>query len=425
MGLWVPAKSSNSMRHYTLCARCAFSLCLFFALAVGSTWACTTAVVSARASKSGRAMLWKLRDTDSLRNRVKFFADGRYAYIGLVNCDSSAQRMVWAGCNAAGFAIMNSASFNTNPGDTTKFADQEGIVMKQALMQCRTLADFEAFLLARPRPWGLNANFGVVDAEGGAAYYETDNYHFVKYDVNDPAVAPKGYLVRTNFSEMGTPNVGYGFIRRQTAEGILAQAASQGKLSLELFTDRLPHDLSNALTGDSYNQTLPTKAAGYMVNASDFICRYGSASNAVIESVGPGEAPSRTTLWCAIAFPLTCVHVPAWPLDAATLPQQITSPSDGLEAPLGHAALQLMRRVYPITRGSGLRYMDLAVYRNSLNGGLEPQRKALDGQIRTKALEMMAQWGAASPDRKHLHAFNAWLDQALARGYRAMLGSHD
>ena len=387
-----------------------------------STWACTTAVVSAKASKSGRAMLWKLRDTDSLRNKVKFFSDGRFPYLGIVNCDSSASSMLWAGCNAAGFAIMNSASFNTNAGDTTKFSDQEGIVMKKALMQCCTLADFEAFLLAMPRPWGLNANFGVVDAQGGAAYYETDNYHFVKYDANDPKVAPQGYIVRTNYSEIGTPNVGYGFIRRQTAENIIAQAAKQGRLPLELFTDRLPHDLSNALTGDSYNQTIPSETKAHMVNASDFICRYGSASNAVIEAAKAGEPTSRTTLWSAIAFPLICVHVPAWPLGASDLPKCITSPSDTQEASLGHAALQLMHRIYPIERGSGLRYMDLAAYRNSVDGGLEAKRKNLAEQIRSKALQMVLQWGSAAPDIKRLRVFNDWLDQLLAQGYTDMLG---
>ena len=54
------------------------------------------------------------------------------------------------------------------------------------------------------------ANFGVIDAQGGAAYYETTNFSFTKIDANDPVVAPFGYLIRTNYSFTGTADDGYG-----------------------------------------------------------------------------------------------------------------------------------------------------------------------------------------------------------------------
>ena len=216
---------------------------------------CTSAVVSGRVTASGRPLLWKLRDTEKLENRLQYFSDGKYAYVGLVNADSTASTMVWGGCNSAGFAIINTAAFNTNAGDTTKFTDQEGVVMKEALMECATLADFEAFLSRRKRPWGLNANFGVIDAQGGAAYYETDNNRFEKFDVNDIHVAPRGFLVRTNYTFTGTPNVGYGFIRYATAEREMSEAQTRGVLDRSLFTERLARNLSNSMTGDDYTSS--------------------------------------------------------------------------------------------------------------------------------------------------------------------------
>lgn len=57
--------------------------------------------------------------------------------------------------------------------------------MKLALQTCRSLKDFEHLLNTIPKPSGLDANFGVIDAFGGAAFYETGNYRFVKYDAKD------------------------------------------------------------------------------------------------------------------------------------------------------------------------------------------------------------------------------------------------
>ena len=169
---------------------------------------CTTAVVSGKATDDGRPLLLKNRDADVLQNRLVYFFDGRFKFIGLVNSTDKQNSEVWCGFNEAGFGIMNSASYNLKINDTTKLSDLEGRIMKLALETCATLEDFEKLLNDLPKPLGVEANFGVIDANGGAAYYETDNFKFIKYDVNDPAVAPNGYLIRTNFSVAGEDNKG-------------------------------------------------------------------------------------------------------------------------------------------------------------------------------------------------------------------------
>ncbi len=51
---------------------------------------------------------------------------------------------------------------------------------------------------------GLRTCFGVLDAEGRGAYFETDDYRYARYDLSD---AKEGVMVRTNYAYSG-PTVG-------------------------------------------------------------------------------------------------------------------------------------------------------------------------------------------------------------------------
>jgi hypothetical protein len=108
-----------------------------------------------------------------------YFIDGTYPYIGLVNSNDSTGKEVWGGFNSTGFSIINSASYNIKKNDTTKLSDKEGVLMKAALKICATVADFEKLLGELPKPLGVEANFGVIDANGGAAYFETGNFSYL------------------------------------------------------------------------------------------------------------------------------------------------------------------------------------------------------------------------------------------------------
>ncbi len=153
-------------------------LCLML-IATQNSKACTTFLISGKSTADGKPILFKNRDTDNMQNSLAFFTDGKYKYIGLVDGSETRSKMVWGGYNETGFAIINSAAYNNNIGDTTKLIDQEGVLMKLALQCCRTLEDFEKLLLTLPKPLGVDANFGVIDASGGAAYYETGNFRFL------------------------------------------------------------------------------------------------------------------------------------------------------------------------------------------------------------------------------------------------------
>ena len=214
-----------------------FSLIFIFVISINDLFSCTTAVVSGKYTEDGRPVLWKHRDSDFNNNKLMYFTDGKFDYIGLVNSEDIKGEQVWGGTNSTGFSIMNAALYDVNLDYDGDYKDREGYVMKMALQQCATLEDFEKFLNDLPKPMGVAANFGVIDAHGGAAYYETDNNAFVKFDANDPRVAPNGYLIRTNHAFTGKKDEGFGYIRYENAHDLFSNA----------FVKNLRNKLTNIL----------------------------------------------------------------------------------------------------------------------------------------------------------------------------------
>ena len=186
-----------------------------------AVWACTSAIITGKQTKDGRPLMWKHRDSGAGWNHIAYFKGERFCYTGLVNSENPSDE-IWTGMNEAGFAIMNTASYNLKD-DEVEEMDKEGQFMKRALEVCKDMKDFEYFLDTLSRPMGVEANFGVIDAFGGAAYYETNNHTYVKMDVNDEELAPRGYLIYTNFSFHGRKDEGKGYIRYDTAEELFRQ----------------------------------------------------------------------------------------------------------------------------------------------------------------------------------------------------------
>ena len=110
---------------------------------------------------------------------------------------------------------MNSASYNLESGDTVG----EGTLMKLALQTCASRRG----LRGAPREVELrgrdvSANFGVIDAKGGAATFETGKKGYVRFDAAAANDGAKGLLVRSNYSRSGGKDSGSGFLRE--ARGI-------------------------------------------------------------------------------------------------------------------------------------------------------------------------------------------------------------
>ena len=199
-------------------------IALLLLTTVVGAMACTSAIVSGKLTANGRPLLWKNRDTGDQNNRVerKKASNGKYEFIAVFDSRDYKDSAAWMGFNEKGFAIMNTASYNLNNDNVKeKDMDKEGVVMKKALEECVTVDDFEALLKRLKKPLGVEANFGVIDAKGGAVYYEIDNWRIrAKYDVNEE---PTGYRVVTNFTWQGREEDRKGVDRYERACELLAE----------------------------------------------------------------------------------------------------------------------------------------------------------------------------------------------------------
>ena len=278
------------------------SLTVFFLVLLNLTAeACTSIIISGKSTPDGRPIMWKNRDTDTYQNAIKYFNDGKYSSIGLIDSDDPSGESVWIGYNSAGFAIMNTASYNLIMNDSIDLKDREGIVMREALMQCATVAEFESFLNNHQKPLGVEANFGVIDAVGGAAYFEVSNFSYKKLDVNDPAIAPMGYMIHTNFSFTGDPNSGSGQIRYKTAEDLFYQAAQQNNLTVRFILQDVSRSLYHSLTKTDLKKiSSENPDEQKFMNFTDFIPRYFSSAAVVVQGVKAGENVEFTTMWAVL-----------------------------------------------------------------------------------------------------------------------------
>ncbi|MBD3411309.1 MAG: hypothetical protein GF419_14030 [Ignavibacteriales bacterium] len=391
------------MRRIVLSALAAFSLASF-------ATPCTTAIINGKHTASGRPLLWKHRDSGFEQNVVRYFSDGRFAYIGLLNAADRAGLEVWAGVNAAGFAIMNSASYNLKPPtDTTSLADREGFVMKLALQNCATLDDFERMLDTLAKPLGVEANFGVIDGEGGCAYYETTNFGWRKIDANDPAVAPHGYVIRTNYSAYGARDEGYGYIRHLAAEKLFHQAAAIDGLSAPFLLQTCSRSLDHALTGVDLREE--AKNGATWRTFQDFIPRSSSVSTVVVEGVRTDEPGELATMWTILGFPLTSVATAHWTAGGDALPD-LLSPNESGVAPLCELSLALKSRLFPITRGSGERYIRLPALLDSETGVAAPLAEIEEASI-ARAEEIVERNRREGFDGEAVAEYYAWIDEGL------------
>ena len=399
-----------------------FWLTCFFLLFAAQTFACTTFLISGRNTADGKPILFKNRDTDELKNSLVHFNDGRYKYIGLVDGIKEWKKAVWGGYNETGFAIINSAAYNNNIGDTTKFKDQEGVIMKLALQTCRTLQDFENLLKSLPKPSGLDANFGVIDAFGGASYYETGNYNFTRFDANDPLLAPNGILVRTNHSLSADLTKGFGFCRFNTAVSALMKAAAEKQISPQFLFNNLSRNLTHSLTNTDLWADLPeNRAIPEFKFFIDYIPRVSTASAIMIVGAKNREHVKDAMMWTILGFPLTSVAIPVWISAGDVLPKALTM-DEKFQSPICTAALKFKAECFPITYDRGTNYINLSAVINRQNNGYVQLLKPIEQEIFDKANLLTAELEKGSKMRKDILSFYEWIDQYLSKTYQVQFG---
>lgn len=352
---------------------------------------CTSAVIGAEASPYGRPMLWKHRDTSTIDNKVEYVApkNGDHGYVALFNAKDHKLKEAWTGMNDVGFAIMNTASYNIKDDDVpASKMDREGYVMTIALRTCRTVDDFAALLNKLPRPMGVEANFGVIDAEGNGAFFETNNHSYKRFDLKD---APGHVMIRTNYSHSGRPDEGFGFVREANAEYLLQPYIESASVTPELLTEVV----SRSFYHDMYKKDF-AKGEDKWVIDQDFIPRYKSTATIVIEGMKPVEDASSVTpetvareyiMWTGLGYPPCAEIVPVW------------CSADGVDAELrgtgakGHSRMgdRVKKRrdeVFSLRKGNKDKYIDMRALYNDRGTGfmqiLVPQNLQVYKTIRAK-----------------------------------------
>lgn len=379
---------------------------------------CTTFIVSGKYTADGKPLLFKNRDTHEMSNALVLFNDGKYKYMGVVNgVKDSWNKEVWGGYNEKGFAIMNSAAYNNNIGDTTKVPERDGIIMKKALMVCASLNDFEKFLDTLPKPLGTNSNFGVIDAYGGAAYYETGNYKYVKVDANDPTVAPRGIIVRTNHSMSSDLSKGFGYNRFDNATRLLYEAWEENALTPQNLLKTVPRSLYHPRTKTDLTVNIPkTKDKIDFRFFIDYIPRAYTSSSFMIVGAKDAKHTEEAMMWTILGFPLTSVALPAW-ISANELPKALEMQSD-YTAPMCNVALKFKDECFPIKIDKGTNYINLSAVLNEEGTGYWQMLAPIEKEIFNKANLLIAELDSEKNKKTQVHAFYEWLDNYLEDTYK-------
>jgi hypothetical protein len=382
--------------------------------------ACTSVIVSGRVTKDGRPMIFKHRDSGKVHNMMIVVQGRRYRYLGLVNAEDTTPVDVWGGHNEAGFGIINTAAYNLNGngGDT----DGDGILIRKALELCATLEDFERLMDTVKKPRDVNSNFAVLDAKGGCAYYETGNYKYVKFDVNDPAVAPDGYLMRTNFGTTGNHKLDQGVERYQAITAFMAEACKEGHLEHDYLITHISRYLKHGVTQlDMYDMMPETETDTCYVSFHDYIARYSTASVVLVQGVRPDESPLNTISWTIMGWPLTTIAMPLALLPSGKLPTLVSNDGTG-HSRLCEMGLQLKSRVFTLKKGNNTAfYGNLAPLINKKGTGILQQLLLVEEDVMSHGEEAVDALRKAK-DPKTMEVYYDWVDGFITEQYKSKFG---
>lgn len=399
------------------------SLIVFFSLFLAGQIAvtpCTVAVVSGKATPDGRPLLWKNRDTSARPNKVAFLQGEKYNFIGIVHPLDKGPTNVWAGINSEGFAIMNSASSDLTEKAGMVGMGENGIFMKRALGVCADVADFERLLNETNGKRNVGANFGVIDAKGNACFFETRNSSYVKFDANDPRVAPQGYIVRTNYAFTSPVKYGGGgYIRFERISQLFQTASAENRLNAPFILQEAARDLVNEKL-HSYPLSDPKAfdpATPLYINATDTINRNSTVSVTLFHGAPSPEKAYLSTMWVLLGQAVCTAAFPLW-AHAEDIPEVAGGERT---APLNDLAIALADYLYPDERGHMRQYLNVTRLLNYGENGVLDRIMDIENSVFEKTEKTLLEWDNQKPKKEEMAAFQTkvadWVYQSLREAF--------
>ncbi|GHV22688.1 hypothetical protein FACS189428_5130 [Clostridia bacterium] len=339
--------------------------------------------------------MWKNSDTDNPNHSLIYSDHTGYPLLAVIRNTATNDNTAsaWMGTNSEGFSIMNTLSYNLTEN---RDASRNGSLMRKALETCKTVPDFKNLLDTLPRPLKVEANFGVIDAEGNAAYFEayTDGYRMM--DVNDPAVAPNGYLIYTNFSYTGFYDKGEGYIRWQSAQHQVAKQLPSKDFSPQWIFNNLARCYYHSLLDIDFTSENALKLFGNgYIHDTDLITRQSTASATVIQGVKKGENPELTTLWTALGYPGCSVAIPAWVKAGKDNPAILLRQAGDSASRISTMVAALKENLYDVKRGHGQAYLHFSKVFNQEGTGYMQQLARIEQQVFEEVNPRIEKWREA------------------------------
>lgn len=293
--------------------------------------ACTSVIVSGRVTSDGKPLMLKNRDQKDFDNILVGMKGEKYSFVGVRDHTMKVPKSVVGGTNEAGLSIMSTSIKNTEKANDRKWG-ASGKLIAMGLGSCSTVEEFEELLNKLEKP-DYKSSFGVIDARGGAAYFQCNKGKWYKLDVNDPSVAPDGWKVVSNYSDIGSfdkfSRLG-GFARREEGEYVM-RTLNLSSLTPWSLLDAFCRTWYNVRMGVNFSRDYDTLVKKGWFNGtaydSDFIARHSTVSTMVFQGA------EKPVMWTVLGNPACGVMIPVPVLDAEYLPSyMLPAASDGKSA---------------------------------------------------------------------------------------------
>lgn len=316
-------------------------LLICFSLFPEDLLGCTSIIITGKLTKDGRPLLLKQRDGGNENNRIESFHGEKYDFITLVNSEYVQKDLAWCGINEMGLAITSNASNNLGNRENGGYSSPKVIYL--ALAKCKNLQEFECLLDSIKL--FVPTNFGAIDAGGGAAYYEVGETNWTKFDVNDPSVAPDGYLVRTNFSFSGNMLEQNGIERYRTANKIVAEHLGKKDFSAKWIFNNICRSFRREDLKHDLSKLRKNVGTSTYFDESKYIASQYSVASVVFQGVRVDESPRNAVMWTLLGWAPTGFVVPLQV--NRILPAYVQSKNDtDLNSILCDQSIHLKRRVF-------------------------------------------------------------------------------